>query len=300
MLVNDLDLRVVVGQTEYAPWVLDPAAPIAVATRGDNVRDNVEQVVTDALAAGSYTVEVTHKGQLLELDELEQLVPGAQDFSLIVSVLPAPPTGSNNVFNVDFSGGMPAGWSVQTDYGKDWEIFTPPSPPGSNRYDNFTSGSGDFAMVDNLYAVTRTSLQSPVMDLSGYAGLILTFDSCFLFDLLESINIDASTDGGQNWTNIWSQLGVVHCPTQYALDLSSLAGETSVMLRWRFDSEGGSYGNYWQIDTLVLDGVGGGSGSEDPPGPARYRGIPGESAIDEFRSRHPGRFDHLLLAHRRG
>lgn len=277
MLVNDLDLRVVVGQTEYAPWVLDPAAPAAVATRGDNVRDNVEQVVTDALGAGSYTVEVTHKGQLLELDELEQLVPGAQDFSLIVSVLPAPPTGSNNVFNVDFNGGLPAGWSVQTDYGKDWEIFTP--QPGSNRYDNFTPGSGDFAMVDNLYAVTRTSLQSPVMDLSGYAGLILTFDSCFLFYLLESINIDASTDGGQNWTNIWSQLGVVHCPTQYALDLSSLAGETSVMLRWRFDSGGDSYGDYWQIDTLVLDGVGGGSGSEDPPGPASNPS-PIDGAID--------------------
>ena len=277
MLVNDLDLRVVAGQTEYQPWVLDPASPAAAATQGDNIRDNVEQVVTDALGAGSYTVEVSHKGQLLEADELGQLIPGGQDYSLIVSVESAPPTGSNNIFNINFSSGLPPDWNIQTDYGKDWEILTP--QPGDNRYDNFTPGSGEFAMVDNLFANTRTSLQSPVMDLSDYSGLILNFDSCFLFYLLETINIDASTDGGQNWTNLWSQQGVVHCPTHYALDLSPLAGQTSVMLRWRFDTGGMADGNYWQIDTLVLDGIGGSSGSEDPPGPAGNP-TPVDGAVD--------------------
>jgi len=72
MLVNDLDLRVFgpSGSTNF-PWVLNPdlvnkTAVIrgAAATRGDNVLDNVEQVVITNAAAGTYTVRVTHKGSL--------------------------------------------------------------------------------------------------------------------------------------------------------------------------------------------------------------------------------------------
>jgi hypothetical protein len=72
MLINDLDLRVVgpSGSTNF-PWVLNPdlvnktaAARGAAATKGDNVIDNVEQVVITNAAAGSYTVRVTHKGTL--------------------------------------------------------------------------------------------------------------------------------------------------------------------------------------------------------------------------------------------
>jgi hypothetical protein len=79
MLVNDLDVRLTgPDATVYEPWVLDPTNPAAPATRGDNIRDNVEVVGADAPPAGQYTVEISHKGILSA---------APQEFSLIVSGL---------------------------------------------------------------------------------------------------------------------------------------------------------------------------------------------------------------------
>jgi hypothetical protein len=67
MLVNDLDVRVDQEDgdpTSFLPWVLDPANPGSPATRGDNARDNVEQVAA-AFPNGSYfKITVSHKGTL--------------------------------------------------------------------------------------------------------------------------------------------------------------------------------------------------------------------------------------------
>ncbi|HZE82741.1 MAG TPA: S8 family serine peptidase, partial [Puia sp.] len=81
-LVNDLDLRIIdpASATVYKPWVLDPdpADRPAAATKGDNVRDNVEKVeVGSATAPGkTYLVAVSHKGTLAR---------GTQAYSLLVS-----------------------------------------------------------------------------------------------------------------------------------------------------------------------------------------------------------------------
>jgi len=66
MLVNDLDLRVVSpsGATNL-PWVLNPNLPANAATNGDNNLDNVEQVYIPNPTSGTYTIKVTHKGNLL-------------------------------------------------------------------------------------------------------------------------------------------------------------------------------------------------------------------------------------------
>jgi hypothetical protein len=64
-LVNDLDIRISDGTTTTLPWVLDPANPANAATHGDNIRDNVEQVLLSTPVPGkTYTVTVTHKGTL--------------------------------------------------------------------------------------------------------------------------------------------------------------------------------------------------------------------------------------------
>lgn len=76
-LVNDLDLRITANSNTYTPWILNPAAPAAAATRGDNFRDNVEKVEIAATVPGNtYTVTVSHKGTLQR---------GSQAYSLIVS-----------------------------------------------------------------------------------------------------------------------------------------------------------------------------------------------------------------------
>lgn len=77
MLVNDLDLRVSNGSTTYMPWVLNPADPSAPAATGDNVVDNVEQVIVPNPKAGVYTISVTHKGVLRPV--------GRQTYSMIVT-----------------------------------------------------------------------------------------------------------------------------------------------------------------------------------------------------------------------
>ena len=65
VLINDLDLRVIgpAGSTNM-PWVLSPARPSSAATTGDNFRDNVEQVYIALPTNGTYSVQVTHKGNL--------------------------------------------------------------------------------------------------------------------------------------------------------------------------------------------------------------------------------------------
>ncbi len=83
VLVNDLDLRIVSsGGVTNMPWVLDPTNPANSATRGDNYRDNVEQVViTNSVVSNIYTVIITHKGVLV--DDAGQ--PAAQGVSIILS-----------------------------------------------------------------------------------------------------------------------------------------------------------------------------------------------------------------------
>ncbi|MDR9487774.1 S8 family serine peptidase [Salibacter sp.] len=77
-LKNDLDLRIIGpnGTVTYDPYILDPSNPSNAATTGDNFRDNVEKVYIANPVAGNYTIEVTHKGNLIN---------GPQDFGLVVT-----------------------------------------------------------------------------------------------------------------------------------------------------------------------------------------------------------------------
>lgn len=63
-LVNDLDMRVKFNSTTFSPWVLNPASPGTAATKGDNFRDNVEQISISSPSAGWYRLAMTHKGVL--------------------------------------------------------------------------------------------------------------------------------------------------------------------------------------------------------------------------------------------
>lgn len=269
MLVNDLDLRLEHGSGTRQPWVLDPANPAAPATTADNFRDNVEQVRFTADAC-TYAVDVRHKGNLL--DNL------AQDYSLIISVEP-PPAQGTLVIDEDFTGGLPAGWSVLTEQGVDWTIYDPVMD--DPRYDNHTGGSGRFAMVDNNFSnYSVTSLQTPVLDLSAYESAVLRFSSYFFFDLLEAISVEFSTDGGSNWQQAWENVGEIHDPRRIVLDLTdSIAGEANAMLRFRYDSMANNQGNLWQVDDVVLEAFQPPGGAGTPPAPALGPG-PADGAVD--------------------
>jgi parallel beta-helix repeat protein len=76
LLVDDLDLRISKDGIEWLPWTLDPDDPAAPAVPGDNIRDNVEQVVVDQPSSGPYLVRISNKGTLAD---------GSRRFALIVS-----------------------------------------------------------------------------------------------------------------------------------------------------------------------------------------------------------------------
>ena len=84
-LINDLDIRIQSqsnANINEMPWILNPAIPSAAATRGDNIRDNVEVIPAGVLPAGIYEIVVTHKGVLQQPSSASVL---GQDFTIIAS-----------------------------------------------------------------------------------------------------------------------------------------------------------------------------------------------------------------------
>lgn len=74
-LVNDLDLRVKTDTETFLPWRLDLNDVSLPAKKGDNVVDNVEQVIVENPSAGStYTIEISHKGALVNENQKYSLV----------------------------------------------------------------------------------------------------------------------------------------------------------------------------------------------------------------------------------
>lgn len=78
-LVNDLDIRITKGTTEYLPWKLNLFNISGNAIKGDNSVDNVERVdIENPGVQEDYTITVTHKGSLTS---------GSQEYSLVVTGL---------------------------------------------------------------------------------------------------------------------------------------------------------------------------------------------------------------------
>lgn len=76
-LVNDLDIRLTSGSSTFLPYTLDPANAASLAVPGDNLRDNVEQIViSNTLPGQTFTLTIKHKGTLKNSN---------QDFGLAVS-----------------------------------------------------------------------------------------------------------------------------------------------------------------------------------------------------------------------
>ncbi len=76
MLVNDLDVKISDENNNiFFPYILDPNNPSLNAKTGDNFRDNVEQVFIKDAEERTYTVSISHKSTLQNLE---------QNFSIII------------------------------------------------------------------------------------------------------------------------------------------------------------------------------------------------------------------------
>lgn len=75
MLRNDLDVRLIHDDnTTYFPYVLNPSLPTANPTKGDNFRDNVEQIYVQVPKAGNYKIRVSHKGNLVTSNQAYSII----------------------------------------------------------------------------------------------------------------------------------------------------------------------------------------------------------------------------------
>lgn len=93
-VVNNLDIKIIDEKgTIYYPWKLDPSALFNSATQNsDNEVDNVEKVYIANAPVGKYTIQVSHKGDLLG---------GAQEFSLVAEGFDSLTLGTSDIDKVE-------------------------------------------------------------------------------------------------------------------------------------------------------------------------------------------------------
>ncbi len=150
-LVNDLDIRIKQGGTDYLPWRLDLSNVAAPAVKGDNNVDNVEKVEVENPNSSVYTIEVTHKGSLSG---------GSQNFSLIVTGITAT---SMSVANNEMNS----------------EINVWPNP--ANNFINITSEKSDISDYNiNLYdlqgRVVMKDISSETVNISSLSKGLYILD----------------------------------------------------------------------------------------------------------------------------
>ena len=146
----------------------------------------------------------------------------------------------------------PTDWSVINAGSAGWVFNNPHSRV------NYTGGAGGFAIADSDHygpgVTMSTELRSPVMNLSTLNGVTLTFKTDLNYYEFgggsEVADVDVSADGGGTWSNVWQQTADARGPRQITLDLSALAGQPDVQLRFHYYNA--VYDGWWQIDDVRL------------------------------------------------
>lgn len=152
---------------------------------------------------------------------------------------------------------LPTCWEI-TDFvgaGQTWKIgtitgYTPnPSLTGNYAYinsDGYGSGSSQ-----------NTDLLSPVLDLTSYTNVNLSFSHYFRQYLSAStVSLYYSVNGGTSWTLIQSWTASTANPATFNQTIAALAGQSQVRFRWNFI---GTYAYYWAVDNISVTGTASGT-----------------------------------------
>ncbi|MER5914882.1 carboxypeptidase regulatory-like domain-containing protein [Streptomyces sp. NPDC001982] len=158
-----------------------------------------------------------------------------------------------NGTKTDFEGWAGAkpqdGWTVTDESGSGitWRF----DDPGG--FGNDTGGTGQFAEVDSLDGgidtEETTSLVSPVLDMSGDATPIVSFDNSFTSGRYDSnADVDVSVDGGQTWTTLWRMFSTTSIGPE-VVAIPQAAGKSDVRIRFQYDA---LHSHYWKVDNVFI------------------------------------------------
>ncbi|MEO6168391.1 MAG: T9SS type A sorting domain-containing protein [Chitinophagales bacterium] len=161
------------------------------------------------------------------------------------------------IYSQDFEGtGLPSGWSQvtnATDGG--WKFGTNTELQSANfgitPHTKMAGTNDDACNCDKSNDVLIT----PSMDFSSYTNIFMSFDKYYYnltyLGVTESASIQASTDGGVNWTLV-KELGANagDWETSY-IDLSGYAGQSDVKIGFKYD-DGGDWLYGWAIDNVSV------------------------------------------------
>jgi hypothetical protein len=165
--------------------------------------------------------------------------------------------GEVTFFSENFEGGLPGDWTV-LDNGCDCWSNCCRNWTDSNPCNRTAQGgcSGIFMIADskccNPEPVMDTQLWTPSIDCSGYSTVRLEFDHYFRYVHLEKGDVDISSDGGANWTNIlaYRDTALGHV----SIDMSAqAAGESDLIIRWHYYDAW--WCEYWEVDNVKVSGT---------------------------------------------
>jgi len=271
MLVNDLDVRVMRNSdsTIYYPYILNPSSPSSAASSGDNTKDNVEQIYISSPASGSYTVIVTHKGNLSG--------GSSQDFSLIIdggeptaqplnclTTIQAPVYWNfDTLTNCSSTSGsscpLPSwyGWQNDTLDDIDWTVrngSTPSSNTGPVNDYNTGNNTGKYLYTESSTSGTgfpnkQAILYSPCINLDSMTNSELAFAYHMSGTSMGSMSVEIYN--GFGWSQIWSATSDQGASWLTAsVDISNYDGDTIII---RFvGTTGNSYRSDMAIDAVQI------------------------------------------------
>jgi len=164
------------------------------------------------------------------------------------------------VFDTNFEGGLPQGWSI-IDGGSSDDTWTSENPfPRSSIY-----WTGTFMLVDSDWAYYQDmdeQLITHSIDCTGLVDVKLRFNHEFLSWESEAGDVDVRTDGGV-WQNVVRYQGA-DSAGQVDLSLSAFGADDdpNVQIRWHYYNA--NYDYYWGIDDVEITGRS--TGFSPPPG----------------------------------
>ncbi len=166
---------------------------------------------------------------------------------------PAPPVQTYNrlILTEDFSSAAfpPAGWQVVRNSGN--------CDIGGADWYNRTGGQGGYALANSYtcgdYTTMDTELRSPAFSLAGIARPVLEFkyDYCQGDSWSQWAKVEISANGSAGpWAQVWKANTDQSGPRMAQLDLRAWAGQSNLMLRFHFSTQGWTY--WWQFDDVRL------------------------------------------------